>query len=194
VIFFRAFLEPKLNPPINGRFLAAWPCAAKGHATAEPAITLMDSRRCMRPSPSSRSRDDANQYIADWRANKRQAHLYFIAHAPPLLHIWFGEFDRRRSGETEAVAHHLMAEIPGVLSGKAERSRQQVPRRPNDRVARERRTAAEEVEPSVDPDASGRTLGRRRGAGGGGLASCFCLLERPIYSASVCRRLRVFDF
>jgi hypothetical protein len=37
VIFFRASLEPKLNPPINGRSLAAWPRAVKGHATAEPA-------------------------------------------------------------------------------------------------------------------------------------------------------------
>jgi hypothetical protein len=41
MIFFRASLEPKLNRPINGRFLAGWPRAVKGHATAEPAITFM---------------------------------------------------------------------------------------------------------------------------------------------------------
>ena len=54
--------------PINGRFLVTWPRAVKGHAAAEPAITLMNARRCMRPSPSSKPRDDANQYLADWRA------------------------------------------------------------------------------------------------------------------------------
>src|SRR4029453_5176858 len=63
-----AFLEPKLNRAINGRFLVAWPRAVKGHAAAEPAITWMNFRRCMRPSPSSRPRDDANQNIAVWRA------------------------------------------------------------------------------------------------------------------------------
>src|SRR5262245_43350335 len=63
-----ASLEKKLNRPINGRFLVAWPRAVKGDAAAEPAITWMNFRRCMRPSPSSRPRDDANQNIAVWPA------------------------------------------------------------------------------------------------------------------------------
>jgi len=38
-------LEPRLNRPINGLFLEIWPRATSGHATDEPAIPVMKSRR-----------------------------------------------------------------------------------------------------------------------------------------------------
>src|SRR4029453_9143780 len=84
-----ASLEPKLNRAINGRFLIAWPRAVKGHTAAGPAITLMNARRCMRPSPSSRPRDDANQYLADWRAtiNVRFGSKADICNAPTHVRL-----------------------------------------------------------------------------------------------------------
>src|SRR5262249_1322031 len=40
-------LEPRLNRPINGRFLEIWPRAASGHAAAAPPRKVMNWRRFM---------------------------------------------------------------------------------------------------------------------------------------------------